>query len=184
MKRLIYSLLAVAATSLVISASAQPQRISSSECAKQMTEQMVRELKLDSKQQKKVEKINTTFCEATMANRPQMGNGQRPQGGGPNGGPRGGGMRGGQRPNMQGGERPQMNGQRPNMGRNEISQSERDKAIEKRNKSMKEILNPEQYERWCQMEKVRMNQEFNRMGNKQSERPQRGQGRPMQRQAQ
>lgn len=174
-------LLAISTTLLTLGTSAQ-QRMSNTERAQQITKQMTRELKLDSKQQKKVEKIYTTYFDAMQASRPTM---QRPPMGGPNGGGERGGMRGGmprgERPNMEGGQRPHMNGQRPPMGERpdmEATQKEMDKAIEKRNKSMQKVLTHEQYSRWQKIERERMTRDFNRMENRQGERGQRQEQRP------
>ncbi len=183
MKRLIYSLLAMAATTLVFNATAQPQRMTSTERAQQIAEQMAHELQLDTKQQNKVEKIYTTYFDAMKANRPVM---QRPPMGGPHGGGmRGGGMPHGERPNMEGKERPQMNGPRPPMDQRpdmqelrETTQAEIDKAIEKRNKSMQKVLTDKQYTRWQKIEQERINRDFNRMESEQGERDQQRGQRP------
>ena len=164
MKRLIYSLLAMAATTLVFNATAQPQRMTSTERAQQIAEQMAHELQLDTKQQNKVEKIYTTYFDAMKANRPVMR--RSPMGGPHGGGMRGGGMPHGERPNMEGKERPQMNGPRPPMDQRpdmqelrETTQAEIDKAIEKRNKSMQKVLTDKQYTRWQKIEQERMNRD-------------------------
>lgn len=174
MKRIKFSLLAAAALLVTIGVSAQPfGKMSSTEQAQQITEQLTRELNLDNKQAKKVEKIYTTFFDAMQNDRPQMG--EFPPMGGPNGRFGGGMPPQGGRPDMGNGEHPQMNGQRPPMGPrpdmmgDEVSQSEMDKAIKKRDKNMRKILNDKQYNAWCEFERERMSRDFNRM-----ERGQRG----------
>lgn len=160
MKRIRLTLLAVAALLVTIGVSAQPfGRMSSTERAEQITEQLTRELKLDTKQSKRVKKIYTTFFDAMQANRPQMG--QFPPMGGP-GGPFGGMPPQGGFPNMGNGEFPPMD-QFPGMMDEDISQSEMDKAINKRDKNMRKILNDKQYNEWVKFEHERMSNDFNRI---------------------
>lgn len=159
MKRIRLTLLAVAALLVTIGVSAQPfGRMSSTERAEQITEQLTRELKLDTKQSKRVKKIYTTFFDAMQASRPQMG--QFPPMGGP-GGPFGDMPPQGGFPNMGNGDFPPM-GQFPSMDE-EISQNEMDKAISKRDKNMRKILNDNQYNDWLKFERERMSYDFNRM---------------------
>ncbi|MBR4149189.1 MAG: hypothetical protein IKT94_03520 [Rikenellaceae bacterium] len=165
MKRIKLTLLAAAALLVTISASAQPfGRMSCEEQAEQITKQLTRELKLDAKQSKRVEKIYTTFFDAMQASRPQMG--QFPPMGGPGGGPFGGmppqGLPQGGFPNMGNGEFPPM-GQFPGMMDEEVSQNEMDKAIKKRDKNMRKILNDNQYNAWLKFERERMSKDFNRI---------------------
>ena len=165
MKRIKLTLLTAAALLVAIGASAQPfGRMSSSERAEKITKRLTHELKLDAKQSKRVEKIYTTFFDAMQASRPQMG--QFPPMGGPGGGPFGGmppqgGMPQGGFPDMGNGEFPPM-GQFPGMDE-EVSQKEMDKAIEKRDKNMRKILNDKQYNAWAKFERERMSKDFNRM---------------------
>ena len=62
---------------------------------------------------------------------------------------------------MGNGEFPPM-GEFPGMNE-EISQSEMDKAISKRDKNMRKILNDTQYNDWLKFERERMSKDFNRM---------------------
>lgn len=159
MKRLF--LFTISAILLTLSVSAQP-RMTSTERAKQITKQLTRELSLDTKQQKKVEKIYVTYFDAMQASRPAI---HRPMGR-PNGGGMREGMPRGERPNMGGGQRPQMNGQRPPMDERpdmEVVKKEMDKAADKCDKSMKKALNDTQYARWKRFERERLNKDFKQM---------------------
>ena len=127
----------------------------------QMTEKMVKELKLDEKQQKKVAKLNKkykTLIEGEQVERPQGQRppmGERPSGrpsggiGGPGGGGFGGGMSGGGMGGpgggMQGGPRGGGMGM-PGGSKPSESTYDYDKQQQKYDKAIAKILTEQQYE--------------------------------------
>lgn len=134
----------------------------------QMTEKMVKELKLDEKQQKKVAKLNKKYKtliegqqrEMPRGHRPPMGgrpngnNGERPSGGmgGPGGGQPGGvwggmpgGGMGGHGDGMQGGPRGGGMGM-PGSGQSSENTYDYDKQQQKYDKAIAKILSEQQYE--------------------------------------
>lgn len=175
MKHIFFTILTTVSVSAC--ACAQPaQRPTTEQRAEQMTSQMSDRLSLTDKQREKVRKANLKFMNSTESTRPAgMNGGHRPPMGG-QGGMHGGGMRGGgmDHGGMQGGGQPPMGGdraeRRPSSGErpqmqapSETDQKVLDKALEKRDKSMRKILTDDQYARWREMESERQNAEFNRM---------------------
>lgn len=115
--------------------------------ATQMTNRMQESLQLTEKQYKKIYKLNLKEQKEHFRAMQDSGE-QRPPMGGP-------GMRGG-RPPMGGGEPPIMGegnfpggmGERPMMGKEQNAEDTQKKTVEAKEKKIKKILTPEQYEKW------------------------------------
>ncbi len=134
--------------------------------ARRMTDEMKRELKLTDKQYEKLYDLHLKEeKERFSAMQGQQQTGQRPP---REGGPGGGGRppMGGGQPPMGGGGRPGGGGQPPAGGfgqgesprapKDAPTDEERQKAMAARDKKIKKILTPEQYEKWETIEKKRV----------------------------